>query len=230
MRISEKEWKKYVDKMAKINSAASNLMKEWIKKHGFGDDKALLDYAYSLTSHYGEAIGELACQMYEEIADAQGVIIPPAEIAELPEYGEVAKAVHGTMNTSLKLVPSTIGRLVKQVGADTTLKNAIRDRAEFAWVPNGDTCAFCITLASRGWQRTSKKSMKNGHAIHIHAHCNCEYAVRFDSESTIEGYDPEKYLEMYKNADPNGNYQSKINALRRQMYAEKKQKEIKMTQ
>ena len=34
MRISEKEWKKYVDKMAKINSAASNLMKEWIKKHG----------------------------------------------------------------------------------------------------------------------------------------------------------------------------------------------------
>ena len=230
MRISEKEWKKYVDKMAKINSAASNLMKEWIKKHGFGDDKALLDYAYSLTSHYGEAIGELACQMYEEIADAQGVIIPPAEIAELPEYGEVAKAVHGTMNTSLKLVPSTIGRLVKQVGADTTLKNAIRDRAEFAWIPSGDTCAFCITLASRGWKRTSKKSMKNGHAIHIHAHCNCEYAVRFDSESTIEGYDPEKYLEMYKNADRNGNYRSKINALRRQMYAEKKQKEIKMTQ
>ena len=224
MKISEKEWKKYINKMAKINSTASNLMEEWIKKHGFENDKALLDYAYSLTSHYGEAIGELACQMYEAIAEAQGVIIPPAELAGLPEYREVAKAVHGTMNTSLKLVPSTIGRLVKQVGADTTLKNAIRDRAEFAWIPNGDTCAFCITLASRGWQRISKNALKNGHAVHIHAHCNCEYAVRFDSSSTVEGYEPEKYLEMYNNADPNGKHQSKINALRRKMYAEKKQK------
>lgn len=230
MKISEKEWKKYINKMAKINSTASNLMEEWIQKHGFENDKALLDYAYSLTSHYGEAIGELACQMYEAIAEAQGVIIPPAELAGLPEYREVAKAVHGTMNTSLKLVPSTIGRLVKQVGADTTLKNAIRDRAEFAWIPNGDTCAFCITLASRGWQRISKNALKNGHAAHIHAHCNCEYAVRFDSSSTVEGYEPEKYLEMYNNADPNGKHQSKINALRRKMYAEKKQKEIKTTQ
>lgn len=230
MQISKKEWQKYINKMSRINKTASNLMKEWIIKHGFKDDKALLDYAYSLTSYYGEAIGELACQMYEAIAEAQGVIIPPAEIAELAQYSEVAKAVHGTMNTSLKLVPSTVGRMVKQVGADTTLKNAIRDRAEFAWVPNGDSCAFCITLASRGWQRISNKSLKNGHAVHIHAHCNCEYAVRFDSRSTVEGYEPEKYLDMYNNADPNGKYQSKINALRRKMYAEKKQKEIKATQ
>ena len=42
MRISEKEWKKYVDKMAKINSTASHLMPAWIRKHGFGDDKKLL--------------------------------------------------------------------------------------------------------------------------------------------------------------------------------------------
>lgn len=27
------------------------------------------------------------------------------------------------------------------------LKNALRDGAEFAWVSNGDTCAFCMTLA-----------------------------------------------------------------------------------
>ena len=44
------------------------------------------------------------------------------------------------------------------------LKNALRDGAEFAWVPNGDTCAFCMTLASRGWQRASKRAIKNGHA------------------------------------------------------------------
>ena len=88
-----------------------------------------------------------------------------------------------------------------QVGADTTLKNAERDGAQFAWVPHGDTCAFCIALASRGWQYKSKKAMRNGHAEHIHAHCDCEYAVRFDGKSTVAGYDPDKYLEEYYDAN-----------------------------
>ena len=130
-------------------------------------------------------------------AAAQGVIVPTAEVADLPDYGEVAKAVKGTKKQSPNNIPGTLARLVKQVGADTTLKNAERDGAQFAWVPHGDTCAFCIALASRGWQYKSKKAMRNGHAEHIHAHCDCEYAVRFDGKSTVAGYDPDKYLEEY---------------------------------
>lgn len=63
-------------------------MQEWVRKHGFEDDKALLDYAYALSQHYGQAIGALACQMYEATAAAQNVIVPTAEIAPLPEYGK----------------------------------------------------------------------------------------------------------------------------------------------
>ena len=136
--------------------------------------------------------------------------------ADLPDYGEVAKAVKGTKKQSPNNIPGTIARLVKQVGADTTLKNAERDGAQFAWVPHGDTCAFCITLASRGWQYMSKKAMRNGHAEHIHAHCDCEYAVRFDGKSTVAGYDPDKYLEEYY--DSNGD----INKMRRKRYAQNK--------
>ena len=191
-------------------------MQKWIQKNGFSDDKALLDYAFALASHYGQAIGALSCQMYEATAAAQGAAIPIAEMAALPEYGEVAKAVHGTMKRSQMNVPATMARLVKQVGADTTLKNAMRDGAQFAWVPHGDTCAFCITLASRGWQHMSKKALRNGHAEHIHAHCDCEYAVRFDGKSTVAGYDPEKYLEEYRNAG------SDVNAMRRNRYAQNK--------
>lgn len=193
---------------------AADLMQKWIQKNGFSDDKALLDYAFALASHYGQAIGALSCQMYEATATAQGAIVPTAEIAALPEYGEVAKAVHGTMKQSKTNVPATMARLVKQVGADTTLKNAERDGAEFAWVPHGDTCAFCVTLASRGWQRMSKKALRGGHAEHIHAHCDCEYAVRFDGKSTVAGYDPDKYLEEYRNAG------SDVNAMRRNRYAQ----------
>lgn len=214
MKISTKAWVAYIKKMSQISETAADLMQKWVQKNGFGNDKALLDYAFALSQHYGQAIGELSCQMYEATAAAQGAVIPTAEMADLPEYGEVAKAIHGTMKQSQNNVPATIARLIKQVGADTTLKNAERDGAEFAWVPHGDTCAFCITLASRGWQRMSKKALKNGHAEHIHAHCDCEYAVRFDGKSWVAGYDPEKYERIYYNM-PGKNSQDKINSLRR---------------
>lgn len=187
--------------MGKVNRQAAVLMEEWIRKNGTENRKALLDYAYSLVNHYAEASSALACQMYEATAMAQGAVIRAAEATEELSYGEIAKAINGTLKRSEKMVPSTVGRLVKQAGADTTLKNAERDGAQFAWVPHGDTCAFCIMLASRGWQFMSKNAMRNGHAEHIHANCDCQYAIRFDNKSTIEGYDPKKYLDIYKNAE-----------------------------
>ena len=216
MQITEKAWVEYITKMSQISQKAADLMQSWVQKNGLENDKALLDYAYALSQHYGQAIGALSCQMYEATAAAQGVIVPTAEVADLPDYGEVAKAVKGTKKQSPNNIPGTLARLVKQVGADTTLKNAERDGAQFAWVPHGDTCAFCITLASRGWRYRSKKAMRNGHAEHIHAHCDCEYAVRFDGKSTVAGYDPDKYLEEYY--DANGD----INEMRRKRYAQNK--------
>ena len=216
MQITEKAWVEYITKMSQISQKAADLMQSWVQKNGLENDKALLDYAYALSQHYGQAIGALSCQMYEATAAAQGVIVPTAEVADLPDYGEVAKAVKGTKKQSPNNIPGTLARLVKQVGADTTLKNAERDGAQFAWVPHGDTCAFCITLASRGWQYMSKKALRNGHAEHIRAHCDCEYAVRFDGKSTVAGYDPDKYLEEYY--DANGD----INEMRRKRYAQNK--------
>ena len=216
MQITEKAWVEYITKMSRISQKAADLMQSWVQKNGLENDKALLDYAYALSQHYGQAIGALSCRMYEATAAAQGATVPTAEMAGLPEYGEVAKAVKGTQKKSPNNIPGTIARLVKQVGADTTLKNAERDGAQFAWVPHGDTCAFCITLASRGWQYMSKSALQNGHAEHIHAHCDCEYAVRFDGKSTVAGYDPDKYLEEYY--DSNGD----INKMRRKRYAQNK--------
>jgi hypothetical protein len=137
----------------------------------------------------------------------------PAQTANI---STVAKAVNFTNNE--ELVSSALSRLVKQAGQDTTLQNALRDGAEFAWIPSGDTCAFCITLASRGWQTASKGAIKNGHAEHIHGNCDCAYAVRFNSQTNYQGYDPDKYLAMYNSTS--GSPNQKINAMRRKAYAE----------
>ena len=102
------------------------------------------------------------------------------------------------------------------------MQNAIRDGAYWAWIPSGDTCAFCITLASRGWQKASKSALKDGHAEHVHANCDCTYAVRFDDNLDVEGYEPQDYLDMYYDADGDSP-QERINALRRKFYNENKE-------
>ena len=222
MRLTAKAWSDYADRLSRLNTKAGQLMRAYLERYGAEDTPALISYASALVDKYGEGSAELACQMYDAMAEAAGLTLPAAEPAAPAAYGELAKAVNGTKH-SPALLQSAISRLVKQAGADTTLKNAIRDGAEFAWIPHGDTCAFCLMLASRGWQKAGKRTLKNGHAEHIHANCDCEYAVRFNSSTTVAGYDPEQYLAAYKGAEGR-TYQEKLNALRRAHYAENRKK------
>lgn len=191
---------------------------------------AILAQSQTLVSLAEQLNAGNADSLYQVAAMAQAIelgvtpdALPEEEkgIAELPDYDEVAKMVNGTLKQSPagNITPSGVSRLLKRVGADTTLKNALRRGAQFAWIPHGDTCAFCIALASRGWQNISKKTLKNGHAEHIHANCDCEYAIRFDTNTNVEGYDPDALYEQYKDASSSGSPKDKINALRRMQYA-----------
>lgn len=215
MTISAKTWNDYVTRLSQLNRKAGQLMKQYMDAHGTEDADALIRYAYALVTKYGEGSAELACQMYDAIAAAEEAFVPTAEPAATASYGEVARMVNGT-RTSPPQLQSGVSRLVKRAGADTTLHNAVRDGAQWAWVPHGDTCPFCITLASRGWQTASQKLLKGGHAEHIHSNCDCEFAVRFHSGTNVAGYEPEKYLKQYRDAG------SDVNAMRRIDYAARK--------
>lgn len=204
-------------RLARLNQRAGQLMADYIAAHGTRDTDALISYAHALVTKYGEGSAELACQMYDALAAAARAGVPAAEPAEPASYGEIARMVQAT-KASPPQMQRGVSRLVKRAGADTTLKNALRDGAEFAWIPQGDTCAFCLTLASRGWQKASQAAIKGGHAEHIHANCDCEYAIRFDGRSTVAGYDPEKYLKQYRDAG------SDVNALRRVNYARNRER------
>lgn len=235
MQISAKTWNEYITRLSRLNQKAGQLMREYIDAHGTADTDDLVAYAYGLVTKYGEGSAELACQMYEALAEAQGVYVPAAEPAETASYGEVARMVHATKDQNPANLPNGVSRLVKRAGADTTLKNAIRDGAEWAWVPHGDTCPFCITLASNGWQKDSDKVLKGGHAQHIHAHCDCEFAVRFRSDTTVAGYDPDMYYRKYREAGGDINKmrridyaanRERINAQKRAAYAAKKNSSV----
>lgn len=218
MQITAKTWNEYITRLSRLNQKAGQLMRQYIDTHGTGDADALITYAAALVTKYGEGSAELACQMYDALAEAANAGVPAAEPAVPADYGEVARMVNATKNQNPANLPNGVSRLVKRAGADTTLKNAVRDGAEWAWVPHGDTCPFCITLASNGWQKASSKVLKGGHANHIHANCDCEFAIRFDHKTTVAGYDPDKYLAQYNAAGGD------INKMRRVNYAANKER------
>lgn len=226
MYISTKDWLAFVDKMSALNKKAADGVKDYVRRYGFADTDALVGYCYGVADYYGTASAALAAAMYDAITEFEGKFYQPAELAPSPSYSDVAKTVQGVLKNSVNTdeISGAVARLVKRTGQDTMLQNGLRDGAEFAWVPQGDTCAFCITLASRGWQPISKKSFKNGHAEHIHSNCDCSYVIRHSSNMDVEGYDPDKYLQMYEDAGGHASPKEKINALRREEYAQNRAK------
>lgn len=235
MTISMKDWLKYISTLRRLNDKAADAMTAFIGRQGgltSANIKEVIDYAYAVTSKYAAGAGTAAADMYDATAALAGKYLPPAEVAPLPTYGDVAQTVYGVANrtNNIEEIAASIARLVKLTGQDTTLLNAKRDGAEFAWIPRGDTCAFCIMLASNGWRPISKVAMRKGHAEHIHNNCDCAYAVRFSDDDDVEGYDPDEYLDMYERAQdaaieqdlPARTREQKANALRRYIYDENK--------
>ena len=76
-------------------------------------------------------------------------------------------------------------------------------------------------LAGAGWRNQTNWGAAH-HAEHVHANCDCTYAVKFSDDFTIAGYDPSEYSEMYEDAD-GGTREEKLNAMRREAYAENKE-------
>ena len=225
MHISRRAWATYVNGLRMVDGRAAEEMMEAINRFGMQDNDMLVKIGYAIAHKYGNAASAWACEFYDSIAQASNVRVPDAECPEeIITFSEAAKTVNGTLKTgNPEIVSNSVRTLVKRAGADTILSNAIRDGAEFAWIPNGDTCAFCIMLASRGWQKASKEALQGGHAEHIHAHCDCEYAIRFNDSTTVEGYNPQKYLEMYEDAEGD-TWEDKVNSMRRDHYQQNKEK------
>ena len=222
-QISQKDWNNYIKTISKLDTKAADLIKDWVGKNGLANRDALIEYTFNVVQTFSMSTASLAADWYDAIAQLQGVLVPTAEIAELPTYGEVAKTVNGVLKRSLNpnTVASAASNLAKRTAADTTLKNAKRDGAEFAWIPVGDTCPFCMELASFGWRKASKKTIQGDHAEHIHANCDCEFAVRFGDDLKYASYDSEKYQKIFDNAEGDS-MNDKINSIRRMQYQENK--------
>lgn len=73
----------------------------------------------------------------------------------------------------------------------------------WARVPRGKTCAFCTMLASRGFAYTSEETA-GGLGNYYHADCDCQIVPSW-GEQNLEGYDLQKYKDLYEKAKEKAN-------------------------
>lgn len=228
MEIPAKDWRAFTKRLAALDSKAAKAVEDFINSHGGLEETPrdeLIEYAHMVATKYGEGAAALSAAMYDAVAALQRAGVDDAEMADTATYAETAKAINGAakFSTDPVVIGAAVGRLVKMAGVDTTAKNAIRDGAEWAWVSEGDTCAYCLMLAAEGWHKAKASAMTDGHADHVHANCDCTYSVRFDRSSSVGGYNPDKYKRIVANADTDGEPRTQenvMNALRREFYAE----------
>ncbi len=106
------------------------------------------------------------------------------------------KLVDGKTDVFKNLCLERLDYECKVAAAQACLNNAMRDPnpPRFARVAFGETCDFCLMLASRGWVYHTEAA-----ASHAHAHCDCRVVPSWRAQS-VEGYDPNALYDQWQNA------------------------------
>ena len=181
---------------------------------------------YSIVDEYGLASSELGAQWYEyckELADGR---VSTAIVGQTSRYSvesDVNAVIDKLFNGEIdieELINQLSGVVVDQTqkqardailtNLDADIKAAFdngdyskADSMGYARVTVGDSCAFCVMLASRGFVYRSKKTaLRSQWGNKYHPNCNC-VAVPFHEAHTIPGYGDKlaEYDRMYRDAD-----------------------------
>lgn len=171
--------------------------------------RALEEFLPELIQAYGEIGAAVAADYYEDLRESSPAIRQAyaAVMADAIPLDTIQKNVgwavkpmfQGNPDGALGRVLDITDRLVKGQGRQTVETNVVRDpaRARYARVPTGaSTCAFCLTMASRGAVYLSEASASKDY----HGHCDCAPTPMWDGDAYPEGYDPDSLYETYKRA------------------------------
>ena len=235
VRMSEEAWNEYIRRLRLLSDDTYNWVMKWLDGldiAGLSDAEwnRFVNLLYINVVKNGEAAATLSAELFEYMTQNSLENLATVDMFVNDDIRELYRMVYGVKKYgNPKLIAEGASRYVKLSSVDTVLGNALKYGCEVAWIPHGDTCAFCIALASNGWQPASKKLIKNGHAEHVHANCDCTFAVRYSRDVEVEGYDDgKKYRKIYYDAKGSDSSE-RIKNLRRELDAENKE-EIKKQQ
>lgn len=160
----------------------------------------LVGFMQDLNDQYGSVSSTVAADWFDEIRETSNVPgVFRSFAADAVPAAQVAGSTGWALSTSdgLAALLGVSDRLIKQAGRDTIAFNVDRDaRASYARVPRGDTCAFCLMLASRGPVYGSKRSAGEGNKYH--SSCDCIPTPSYRDGDLPKGYDPNRLYEIFQ--------------------------------
>ena len=174
---------------------------------------ALIAFSQVLVDTYGDTSAAVAAEWYEGLREAAGIPtgfqaqlgdpVPPAAVESRIRYG-AGHLWTDTPEQTLAFAENAVSGYVLQPGRDTITRSVASDpsRPRWARVPTGaKTCAFCLTMASRGAvYRTKKTASSTANGDRYHGRCDCVPTPMFTGDEYPAGYDPEGMYEQYANA------------------------------
>lgn len=176
-----------------------------------GTRDALLEVAPLLVAQYGEMAATVAADFYDQMREQAAVVGRfSAVLGDPVDVEDLRGQIRWSIDPLFSADPdpdAALGRLEQKVdeyslqpGRDTIARSAGRDPAKARWarVPVGDTCAFCLMLASRGPAYRSAESAGKGRKYH--GDCDCTPTPYWQGDQHPEGYDPDALLQTYTDA------------------------------
>lgn len=195
------------DAQEKTRAALKTLIADW-EKHGGGDVAALRNAAYetieAVLLYYADTCAAArAAEYYDAVRQAQGFSGGYSAVAESMRDPDatlgavkyfVGKVVEGAPEAFVSLCVKRIDEEIRRAANRCVAHNARKDPAKprYARVPRGETCGFCLMLASFGFNAKTEEA-----ASHSHAHCDCRIVPGFDGKTKVRGYDPDGMYERY---------------------------------
>lgn len=191
----------------------------------------LIDDLYQARTYYSDIAGLAACELYDSLIASRSIAVNSASMPAQVEFIACEKTVRslagllfeGNAQKFVEQVAENAENGVASFANETIMFNAKRDRSKgvmYARVPvGGETCAFCIMLASRGFDYYSEKSAEGNK--HVHPHCDCRVIPGFKGDE-VEGYDQKRYEDIYDQGNKGKGANDTLNNIRRNLYPERK--------
>ena len=171
----------------------------------------LMQIATTIGEKYSLLGSELGAQWYDLCSQLAEIEAEPAELRTMTpqQVTESAQAAIDRAETGIledvfrTYLQDVINNSIRATGDANLMRDYERGLSGGGWcrVPVGETCAFCLILASQGAWYKSKETALGTSPDHYHRGCNCIAVYHADANS-IKGYkELEKYKQMYYGAD-----------------------------
>lgn len=165
-----------------------------------------------LVESYGEVAATAAADWYDVIYEERPRMaagMRNEDIARARARWAIGEAWRGDAPQALSTLSLVADEMVRQFGRDTIVRSAGANKRMWARVPAGsETCAFCLTMASRGFAYHSKEDAGGIAPDKFHGGCDCEIVA--DDGEVPRGYDPDRMYEIYKDSHQSGDTLSQV--------------------